>query len=159
MSVQTSAKTNAKELNQAITICKATGAQYINIHAPKFFDVKPYNFLNDHLKHYQAEHPDITFSIINPNTTSMALLPLPKYRFKNIGEIVRKFECHLAFDIANMDEESTEILIFEEGKAMSDHISICYFSDRKKDSTHLVPGTGNYNLEKTLKFFKKHEYQ
>lgn len=159
VAVQTSAKINAKELNQAITICNATGANHINIHAPKFFDVKPYTFLNDHLKQYQKDHPNITFSIINPDTSSMTLLPLPKYRFKNIGEIVRKFECNLAFDLANMDEESTEMLIFEEGKEMSDHIAICYFSDRKKDSTHLIPGTGDYNLEKALKFFKKHDYQ
>lgn len=82
--IQTSPKVNAKELNQAIKICEKTGAKNILINAPKYFDVKTYAFLTSNLSTYQKQYPDLTFSIINPDTASMVLLPLPKYRFNNI---------------------------------------------------------------------------
>lgn len=94
-SVQTSNKINAKELNKAVEICQSTGAQHILINAPKYFDIKPYAFLTTHLQTYQTQYPDITFSIINPDTASMAFLPFPKYRFNNIGEIIKKHHCKL----------------------------------------------------------------
>ena len=92
--VQTSSKVNAKELNQAILICQQTGAKIISINAPSYFDVKPFTFLTNNLSTYQKQYPDINFTIINPDTASMAYLPFPKYRFRNVGEIIRKYKCN-----------------------------------------------------------------
>ena len=93
--VQTSSKVNAKELNQAVSICQQTGAKNISINAPSYFDVKTFTFLSNNLSAYQQQYPEITFSIINPDTASMSYLPFPKYRFRNIGEIVKKYKCKL----------------------------------------------------------------
>ena len=157
-SVQTSSKINAKEMNKAIEICEVTGAQHILINAPKYFDVKPYAFLTTHLKTYQTQYPHITFSIINPDTASMAFLPFPKYRFNNVGEIIKKHHCKLWFDVSNMDEDTIDTMIISQSDHIVEHIAICYLSDRKKEKSHLMPGEGTYNLTNILKTLSKNHY-
>lgn len=157
-SVQTSAKVNAKELNKAVQICETTGAKHILINAPKYFDVKTYSFLTSNLHSYQEQYPDLTFSIINPDTASMAFLPFPKYRFKNIGEIIKKYHCKLGFDISNMDEDTIDTMIIGQGNKIVENISVCYVADRKKEKSHLMPGEGTYNLPNILKTLSKHKY-
>lgn len=157
-SVQTSSKVNAKELNKAIQLCETTGAKIILINAPKYFDVKPYSFLTSNLKSYQEQYPDLNFSIINPDTASMAYLPFPKYRFKNIGEIIKKHNCTLGFDISHMDEETIETMIIWQGNKIVEQISTCYVSDRKKEKAHLMPWEGTYNLPTILKTLSKNKY-
>ena len=156
--VQTSARVNAKELNKAVSICLLTGAKDILINAPKYFDVKPFNFLTSNLATYQKQYPDITFSIINPDVASMVFLPLPKYRFKNIGEIIKKYNCKLGFDIANMDEDTIEMHVMAPSNKFISKISICYVSDRLKEKSHLMPWEGTYNLARILKNMKKNNY-
>lgn len=157
--IQTSPKINAKELNKALEVCEATGAKHILLNAPSYFDMKSYSFLSGNLATYKQQYPHITFSIINPDTASMAFLPFPKFRFNNIGEIIKKFECQLGFDVANMDEDTIDTMILHQGQSMSDSISICYPMDRKKEQVHLLPGEGTYNLPKILQFLHNHKYQ
>lgn len=156
--VQTSAKVNAKELNQAITICQQTGAKHISINAPSYFDVKTFTFLTNNLSTYQKQYPDITFSIINPDTASMSYLPFPKYRFRNIGEIIKKYKCKIGFDISAMDEESIETVMTTKMSELASHISVCYVSDRKKEKYHILPGEWTYNLPSILKNMAKNKY-
>jgi sugar phosphate isomerase/epimerase len=156
--VQTSPKVNAKELNQAVTICQQTGAKHISINAPSYFDVKTFTFLTNNLSTYQKQYPDITFSIINPDTASMAYLPFPKYRFKNIGEIIKKHKCKLWFDISAMDEEYVETMMMTKMSELASYISVCYVSDRKKEHYHILPWDGTYNLPSLLKNMAKNKY-
>lgn len=158
VSVQTSSKINAKELNQAITIAQETGAKIIAMNAPSYFDVKPYTFLINNLKTYQTQYPDLTFSIINPDTASMNFLPLPKYRLRNIPEIIKKYHCSRWFDISAMDEEMIENLILIKMPDLASHISLCYVSDRKKNEYHLTPGTWNYDLDRIMESLRTNHY-
>lgn len=149
---------NAKELNKAVSICALTGAKDILINAPKYFDVKTFNFLTANLANYQKQYPDISFSMINPDFSSMGFLPFPKFRFKNIGEIIKKYNCKLAFDISNMDEDTIDTHVLSQGGKFVSEISVCYVSDRLKEKAHLMPGEGTYNLTKILKNMKKNNY-
>ena len=157
-SIQTSNKVNSKELNKAVQLCETTGAKVILINAPKYFDVKSYSFLTSNLKSYQEQYPDLTFSIINPDTASMAFLPFPKYRFNNIGEIIKKYHCKLGFDISNMDEDTIDTMIIGQGNKIVENIATCYVADRKKEKSHLMPGEGTYNLPNILKTLSKNKY-
>ncbi len=157
--VQTSSKINAKELNQAILICQQTGAKNISINAPSYFDVKPFTFLTNNLSTYQKQYPDITFTIINPDTASMAYLPFPKYRFRNVGEIIRKYKCNVGFDIAAMDEDTIENTMLMKMPELANHISVSYVSDRKKEKYHILPGEWTYNIPAILKSLSKNSYK
>lgn len=88
----------------------------------------------------------------------MIFLPLPRYRFKNIGEIIKKYNAKLAFDISNMDEDTIETHILAQGTKIMSTISVCYVSDRQKEKSHLMPGEGTYNLSNILKNMKKNNY-
>ena len=90
-SIQVSENVNEKELNKALDLCEATGADTIAINAPKFFNIKSFNFLTDNLDTYKKENRHIHFSIINPQDASIFALPIPKYRFSNIVEIIKKY--------------------------------------------------------------------
>ncbi len=157
--VQTSSKINAKELNQAVLICQQTWAKNISINAPSYFDVKPFSFLTNNLSTYQKQYPDITFTIINPDTASMAYLPFPKYRFRNIGEIVKKYKCNVWFDISAMDEDTIENTMITKMPELANHISVCYVSDRKKEKYHILPWEWTYNIPSILKSLSKHNYK
>ncbi|GAG79619.1 unnamed protein product [marine sediment metagenome] len=89
--IQVSDKVNQKELNKALDLCEATGADTITINAPAFFDMKTYNFIVDNIDTYKKENKHIHFSIINPENANIFALPIPKYRFSNIVEIVKKY--------------------------------------------------------------------
>jgi hypothetical protein len=89
--VQVSDNVNQKELNKALDICEATGADTIAINAPTFFNLKAFNFLVDNLDAYKKENEHIHFSIINPEDSSVFALPIPKYRFSNLVEIIKKY--------------------------------------------------------------------
>lgn len=88
--IQVSENVNQKELNKALDLCEATGADTITINAPKFFDLKTYNFIVDNIATYKKENKHIHFSIINPEESNVFALPIPKYRFTNIVDIVKK---------------------------------------------------------------------
>ena len=156
--IQTSSKINAKELNQAIVLAQTTGAKHIAINAPSYFEVKAYSFLTNNLHTYQEQYPDIQFSIISPDTTSMKYLPLPKYRFANLADIIKKYKCHLGLDIAALDEETLENFVIVKMPALVEHINVCYVSDRQKEKKYLLPGEWTYNIVSVLKSLYQYNY-
>lgn len=93
--VQTSQNINIKEMHKAIDVCEAVGADTIAINPPKIFNIKSYTYLSDNLKKLRDEYPKIKFSIVNPEDTTLFALPIPKYRFANIVEIIKKHGSYL----------------------------------------------------------------
>jgi hypothetical protein len=130
--IQTSASINAKELNLALDLCEATGADTITINAPQILDFKPFSFIRDNIKTYIDQNPNIHFSIINPKDSNIFALPIPKYRFANIVEIIKKYSCYIGLDIAEMDEESLENEFLRKMDQFVPYISVLYLSDKTK---------------------------
>ena len=91
--IQVSDKVNQKELNKALDLCEATGADTITINAPTFFDMKTYNFIVDNIDTYKKENKHIHFAIINPENANIFALPIPKHRFSNIVEKIGRASC------------------------------------------------------------------
>jgi len=93
--VQVSNNINIKEMNKAIDICEAVNADTITINPPKMFNFRSYTYLKDNLSKLRDEYPKIKFSIVNPDNSNVFALPIPKYRFSNIVEIVKKYNSYL----------------------------------------------------------------
>ena len=89
--IQVSDNVNQKELNKALDLCEATGADTISINAPTYFNMKAYNFIADNIAAYKKDNKHIHFAIINPEESNVFALPIPKYRFTNIVDIVKKY--------------------------------------------------------------------
>lgn len=154
--VQVSENVNQKELNKALDICEATGADTIAINAPKFFNIKSFNFLEDNLENYKKDNKHIHFSIINPEDSSVFALPIPKYRFTNIVEIIKKYWCYLGLDIANFDADVLENDFTRKLSSFLPYISVLYFSDKNRvGDGHLLPWEGTLKLESFLKKIKQ----
>lgn len=157
--IQVSNKVNTKELNQALDLCAATGARQITINSPAFFDVWVYNFLVDNLPSYRDHNKDITFSIVNPPQSNFFALPIPKYRFANIVEIIKKYGCHLWLDIVNIPEEALENDLLRKLDKFVPYMSVIYFSDKTKTGKgHILPGDGTLKLTSILKKLFKENY-
>ena len=131
-SIQVSENVNEKELNKALDLCEATGADTIAINAPKFFNIKSFNFLTDNLDTYKKENRHIHFSIINPQDASIFALPIPKYRFSNIVEVIKKYGCYLGLDVANFEAEVLENDFMRKLNNFLPYISIIYVSDKNR---------------------------
>jgi len=58
-------------------------------------DFKAFSFIKDNIQQYIDQNPNIHFSIINPMDSNVFALPIPKYRFVNIVEIIKKYACYL----------------------------------------------------------------
>jgi hypothetical protein len=130
--IQTSSSLNAKEMNQALDLCAATGADTIAINAPTFFDFKAYNYITDAIKTLIKENPSIKFSIINPPNSSFMMLPIPQYRFTNPVEIIKQDGAYLGLDIVNISEEALETEFLRKINNFIPHLSVVYFSDKNK---------------------------
>jgi hypothetical protein len=89
--IQTSASLNKKEMEKALDLCEALNIDTININAPKFFDYRAFSFIKDNIESYKKANKDINFSIINPIDASFFAVPIPKYRFNNLVEIIKKY--------------------------------------------------------------------
>jgi hypothetical protein len=89
--IQVSDNVNQKELNKALDLCEATGADTITINAPTYFNLKAYNFIADNIAEYKKNNKHIHFAIINPEEANVFALPIPKFRFTNIVDIVKKY--------------------------------------------------------------------
>jgi len=89
--IQVSDGVNEKELNKALDLCEATGADTIAINAPAMLDVKTFEFLRSNLDTYKKENKHIHFALINPEDSNLFALPIPKYHFTNIVEIIKKY--------------------------------------------------------------------
>jgi hypothetical protein len=93
--IQTSASLNKKEMEKALDLCEALNVNTITINAPKFFDYRSFNFIKDNIVSYKNANKDINFSIINPMDASFFAVPIPKHRFSNLVEIIKKYGCNL----------------------------------------------------------------
>ena len=154
--VQTSAKLNQKEMDKALDICGATGADTICINPPKITEFKVYDFISDNLATYQKDNPDLNFAIINPTDSKLFALPIPEFRFSNIIDIVKKYSAYIGMDITNMDLDTFEEDFMRKIDDYAPYISVLYLSDKdKKGKAHLMPGEGDLDLVNFLKKLKK----
>jgi sugar phosphate isomerase/epimerase len=140
ISIQTSNALTAKELGQAIALCTKLGCTNIVINPPTFFDLKTMNFIQKNLAEYQERYADITFHITNPDDTTIPIIPIPKYRFGNLVEIIKQYNCHLALDMSNISEKSMKSLILPKLSVFMEKIKILYISDRDARADHIMPG-------------------
>lgn len=157
--VQTSAKLNQKELDKALDICQATNCDTICINAPKITDFRVYDFIADNLKTYKENNPDIHFTVRNPENSKLFALPIPEYRFSNIIDIVKKYDCYIGLDIANIDIDSFENEFVRRAEDYAPYISVIYLSDKSKNGkTHLIPWEGTLDLKTFFRRLKKSGY-
>ena len=157
--VQTSAKLNQKELEKALDICQATNCDTICINAPKITDFKAYDFISDNLKNYKDTNPDIHFTILNPKDSKLFALPIPEYRFSNIIDIVKKYDCYIGLDINNIDVDLFENEFTRKIDDYAPYISVIYISDRTKNwKAHLALWDGTLDLKTFLERLRKSWY-
>lgn len=158
--VQVSSSINEKEINKALDLCYETKADTISINPPKIFNMKSFNFLLDNLPRLRKENKNIHFSIINPENSNIFALPIPKYRFTNIVEIIKKYSCYLWLDISNMDTEEFEGNFMRKLREFLPYISTIYFSDKTRlGDWHMLPGEWALKLEGFLKKLKEYNYR
>lgn len=158
--VQVSSSINEKEINKAIDLCYETKADTISINPPKIFNMKSFNFLLDNLPRLRKENKNIHFSIINPENSNIFALPIPKYRFTNVVEIIKKYSCYLWLDISNMDTEEFEGNFMRKLREFLPYISTIYFSDKTRlGYWHMLPGEWALKLESFLKKLKEYNYR
>ncbi|MDO4714060.1 MAG: hypothetical protein Q4B28_05490 [bacterium] len=155
-SLQTSSSLNSKELNKVLDLCVATNCDLVTINAPKFFDFKAYSFIANNIGEYQHQNPDLHFAIINPEDNNIFALPIPAYRFSNVVDIVKRYNCALALDIANMDIEDLEGNFANKLDDFAPYLALVYVSDKSKSGkTHLLPGEGILQLPSFLQKLRK----
>ena len=157
--VQTSARLNQKELDKALDICQATNCDTICINAPKITDFKAYDFISNNLKSYKDNNPDIHFTICNPKDSKFFVLPIPEYRFSNIIDIVKNYDCYIWLDINNIDSELLESEFTRKIDDYVPYISVIYLSDKTKNwKNRLALWDGTLDLQNFLKNLKKSWY-
>ncbi len=156
--IQISRKVNIKEMNQAVDLAKAVSAEVITINSPEIFNFKSYRFLTTHLPKYKAHNRDIKFSIINPKD-SLYIWLIPKYYFKNIVQIIKKYSMYLWLDVANVQEEVLENQFAKKMVNFIPYLSVVYLSDVDKHWNHHLPmWEWELKLALLLKKFKQLEY-
>lgn len=139
-SVQTSSLLNSKEMNKVLDLCEATDCDQITINAPKFFDFKSYSFIANNISEYQTQNPALHFAIINPEDTNVFALPIPAYRFSNVVDIIKKYGCNLALDIANMNADDLETIFVNKLDDFAPYLALIYISDKSQSGQpHLLP--------------------
>lgn len=165
--IQTSRTLNKKEMDRVLDLCEALNVDTININAPKYFDYKSFNFIKDNIDSYKKANPDLVFSIINPVDSNFFAVPIPKFRFNNVVDIIKRYGCNLWLDISNMDEDSFEDIFMRKMNDFLPYISTIYLSDKNKEwKSHLMLGEwvlkiptflrklceGKYNRYLSIKF-------
>lgn len=157
--IQTSDNLNDKEINRAIDLCYELGADTIAINAPTFFNFKAFNFIADNILRRRKDNKSIHFTIINPEDSSIFALPIPKYRFSNMVEIVKKYLCYIGLDVANLDSDSFETEFMRKMKDFLPYLSVIYLSDKTRiGEGHILPGEGVLKLPTFLKRLKEFWY-
>lgn len=157
--IQLSENVNEKEMNKALDLCYATGADTIAINAPSFLNFKSFNYLADNLPVLRENNKAIRFTLINPPNATMFALPIPKYRFSNIVEVIKKYFCYLGVDVSNMDSEALESDFMRKLKDFVPYIGVLYISDKNKaGEAHLSPGEGVLKLAPLLQKVKEYGY-
>lgn len=139
--IQTSDNINDKEIKKAIDLCYELGADTIALNAPSFFNFKAFNFIADNILRRRKENKAIHFTIINPEDSSIFALPIPKYRFSNMVEIVKKYLCYIGLDIVNIDTDAFEDQFMRKMKDFLPYVSTIYISDKTRTGEgHILPG-------------------
>ncbi len=157
--IQVSDRVNTKELNQALDLAAAVGADTIAFTAPTVFNYRTFNFIVESLPQLRDDNKDIKFTIINPEDSSLFALPIPKYRFANVVDIIKKFGCFLGLDVANIDEDALENDFMRKIQQFVPYISVVYFSDKSRQGkTHILPGDGILKLPSFLQKLKQGGY-
>lgn len=156
--VQISRKVNIKEMNQAVELARAVGAEVITINSPNIFNISSFRFLKNQLPAYKAHNKGIKFSIINP-TQDNFIGVIPKFYFSNMVEIIKKYRMYLGLDIANIEEYVLENQFVKRIANFIPYLSVVYLSDvGKAGNDHLPLGDGVMKLPSLLKKFKQNEY-
>lgn len=157
--IQTSPKLNKKEMDKALDLCEALNVDTLCINAPKFFDYKTYYFIRDNIELYKSKNKDIKFSIINPsNSYFPPFSVIPKYRFNNIVEIIKKYWCNLWLDIAWMDLDLFESDFLRRVDRFVPYVSNLYLNDASSKTTHLFPWEWEMKIPELLRRFKREWY-
>ncbi len=157
--IQTSANLNDKEIRRAIDLCYDLGVDTLAINAPTFFNFKAYNFIVDNILKRRKEHKALHFTLITPEDSSVFALPIPKYRFTSVVEIVKKYLCYIWLDVANLNPEEFEEQFMRKLKDFLPYISTIYLSDvTRTGERHMLPGEGNLKLPTFLKKLKEYGY-
>lgn len=158
--IQLSDRTNPKEMNIALEMARKCNCDTISINSPSIFNIKSYSFLSNNLSGYRSQNAKIKFSIINPPKHNLFILPIPKFRFSNIVDIIKKYHCYLAFDIVNIDDQMLETEFMRKIPNFIPYLSVVYLSDKSKTGqVHLPLGDGELKLPNILKKLKQFEYQ
>ena len=157
--VQTSSKLNQKELDKALDICQATNCDTICINAPKITDFKAYDFISSNLKSYKENNPDIHFTVRNPKDSKLFVLPIPEYRFSNIIDIVKEYDCYIWLDVNNLDSDLFENEFTRKIDDYAPYISVIYLSDKTKNwKNRLALWDGTLDLRTFLSRLKNSWY-
>lgn len=157
--VQISRKVNINEMNQAVELARAVGADVVTINSPTIFNITSFRFLKNHLPAYKAHNKGMKFSIINP-TQDNFIGVIPKYYFSNIVEIIKKHRMYLGLDIANIEEYVLENQFIKRIANFIPYLSVVYLSDvGKTGNDHLPLGDGVLKVQSILKKFKQNEYE
>lgn len=158
--IQISSDITEKELEHAVKLSQELNTTNIAINAPQIFNYKAYYHLNAHIKKYKEEYPELIFTIINPSKETLFLLPIPKYRFTNMVDIIKNYECHLWLDLAHLDLDTLDREIHEQLPKLMEYISTIYLADKSKahETSHLPLGDGTVDLPKIMDTVKKTSY-
>jgi sugar phosphate isomerase/epimerase len=158
--IQLSDKTNPREMNIALEMARKCECDVISINSPSIFNIKSFSFLSNNLPGYRSQNPKIKFSIINPQKENLFILPIPKFRFSNVVDIIKKYHCYLAFDLVNIDDQMLETEFMRKIPNFIPYLSVVYLSDKSKTGQlHLPMGDGELKLPSILKKLKQFEYQ
>lgn len=158
--IQTSPSITPREIQQAISLAEAVDAKIIASNAPKYFDIKQYKLISDGVVDWKKQFPNIDFSIITPDSSSITLLPVfPKYRFSSIVEIIKKYKATVWLDTSYITQESWDTMMMKKLENMVPYISVVYASDKNSSwVSHLPLGEGILPINTLLKQLYKYNY-
>lgn len=158
--IQTSQKVTPKELQQAILLAQEVKAKRICMNAPTYFNVGSYKLIKDWLEDRSKQFPDIEFSIITPDTSSIMLLPIfPKYRFSSFVEVIKTYKAKIWLDTSEMDDDTRDAVTMRKLENMTPYISVLYPSDKSSGGkTHLPLGDGMLRISNFLQQLYKYKF-
>lgn len=157
--IQVSDNVNEKEMNKALDLCYALGVDTISINAPKMLNFKAFTYIVNNIFRRKKDNKNIHFTLINPTDSNIFALPIPKYRFSNVVEIIKKYLCYLGLDISNMDSNAFENDFLRRIKDFLPYVSIFYLSDKSRiGEDHILPWDGTLKLAFLLQKLKEYGF-
>ena len=70
--------------------------------------------------------------LFNPEDNNIFALPIPAYRFSNMLDIIKKYNCALALDVANMDSQELEGNFSNKLDDFAQYLAMVYISDKSR---------------------------